>query len=229
MTARQLDHNRTMGSTGVPTAVQGWARTWVWLLPAWGVLLALSTLTHQPSYDTDFEGYADYVTTTPFLLSHLGASIGGAVLAVVGATALAIALASTSAARLALGGLMAFLASQILVSAGFAVAAFFQPAIGRAFQDGHDAVSRTINDDVYGAELFATIGIGLLLFIVGAALLGSAANRSGLVPVWAGRMFALAVPVFAIAGLSLEILQPVAGVLIAVSSAAMARGVTSAA
>ena len=206
-----------------------WSRRWVWLLPVWGVLLAVSTVTHQPSYDTDFEGYADYITTAPFLVSHLVASIGGAVLAVVGAVALAIGLAATPAARTALRGLLAFLGAQILMTGGFAVAAFFQPAIGRAFQDGHDAVSRTVNEDVYGPELFTTIGVGLLLFIVAAALLGRAANRSGLVPVWAGRMFALAVPLFAIAGLTLEILQPVAGILIAVSTAVMARAVSSAA
>ena len=216
-----------------PEAVNGdlkeWSRRWVWLLPAWGVLLAVSTVTHQPSYDTDFEGYADYVTTAPFLVSHLVASIGGAVLAVVGSVALVVALAATPAARTALRGLMAFLGAQVLVVAGFAVAAFFQPAIGRAFHDGHDAVSRAVNKDVYGTELLATIGAGLLLFIVGAALLGRAANRSGLVPVWAGRMFALAVPAFAIAGFTLEILQPLAGLLIAVSTAAMARAVSSAA
>ncbi len=220
---------REAARTAVPVALQGWARRWVWLLPAWGVLLAVSTVTHQPSYDTDFEGYADYVTTAPFLVSHLVASIGGAVLAVIGAVALAVGLAATPGARTALRGLMAFLGAQVLMTAGFAVAAFFQPAIGRAFQDGHDAVSRAVNEDVYGPEIFATIGLGLVLFIVGAALLGRAANRSGLVPVWVGRMFALAAPAFALAGFSLEILQPVAGVLIAVSAAAIARAVSSAA
>ena len=228
MTARHLDGDDRAGSTGVPPALGGWARTWVWLLPAWGVLLALSTVTHQPSYDTDFEGYADYVTTTPFLLSHLLASIGGAVLAVIGATALAIARAATPEARSALGGLIAFLAAQVLMTAGFAVAAFFQPAIGRAFHDGHDAVARAVNEDVYGPELFATIGLGLLLFIVGAALLGRAAHRSGVAPVWAGRAFALAAPVFAVSGLTLEVLQPLAGLVIAAGAAALARAVSSA-
>ena len=228
MTARHLDRDQEAERTGVPPALHRWARTWVWLLPAWAVLLALSTVTHQPDYKTDFEGYADYVTTTPFLLSHLVASIGGAVLAVIGATALAIVLAATPAARSALGGLMAFLAAQVLMTAGFAIAAFFQPAIGRAFHDGQDEVSRTINEDVYGPELFATIGLGLLLFIVGAALLGRAANRSGLAPVWAGRAFALAAPVFAVSGLTLEILQPLAGLVIAASAAALARAAASA-
>lgn len=217
--------NETAG-TELPSGLYRWARIWVWLLPVWGVLLAVSTVTHQPSYDTDFPAYADYVTTAPFLVSHLVASIGGAALAVIGATALAIALAATPAVRTAMGGLTAFIASQVLMTAGFAVAAFFQPAIGRAFQDGHDAVSRAINEDVYGPEVFATIGIGLLLFILGAALLARAANRSGLTPVWAGRAFAIAAPAFAIAGFSLEMLQPVAGLVIAASTAALARGVS---
>ena len=204
-----------------------WARIWIWLLPVWGSLLALSTVTHQPDYKTDFEGYADYITTTPFLVSHIIASIGGAALAVIGAVALAIALAATPAARTALRGLMAFGAAQVLMTAGFGVAAFFQPAIGRAFQGGQDAVSRSINEDVYGPEVFGVIGAGLLLFIVGAALLGRAANRSGLVPVWVGRLFPLAAGAFAITGFTIEILQPVAGLLIAVSAAAMARAVFS--
>ncbi len=226
MTARQLHHDQEAGGTGLPVAVQRWARAWVWALPVWGVLLAVSTLTHQPDYDTDFEGYADYVTTTVFLVSHLVASIGGAVLAVIGAVALAVALATTPAARTALGGLMAFLAGQVLMMSGFAVAAFFQPAIGRAFQDGNDAVSRAVNEDVYGPEIFATIGLGLVLFIIGAALLGRAANRSGIAPLWAGRLFAVAAVAFAVTGFSVDILQPVAGLLIAVSTGAIARAVS---
>lgn len=63
------------------------------------LLLAVSTLTHQPDYKTDFEGYADYVTTTPFLVSHLLASIGGAALGVIGAIALVALLVGTPAAR----------------------------------------------------------------------------------------------------------------------------------
>ena len=227
MTTTPLNLHDSPAGSELPEAIARWARAWVWVLPVWGALLAVSTVTHQPDYDTDFEGYADYVTTAPFLLSHLVASIGGAILAVVGAVALAVALAATPAARAALGGLVAFLAAQVLMTCGFAVAAFFQPAVGRAFQDGHDAAARSVNEDVYGPEVFATIGVGLLLFIVGAALLGRAANRSGLTPVWAGRLFALAAPAFAISGFTVDILQPVAGVLLAVGAAALAKGVSS--
>ncbi len=109
----------------------------------------------------------------------------------------------------------------------FGAAAFFQPAVGRAFLDGQDAFARSINDDVYGPELIATVGVGLLLMVVGAVLLGRAAARSGVAPAWAGWLFAVAVPVFALAGFTLEVLQPVAGVLVAASGVALARAVSS--
>jgi hypothetical protein len=56
----------------------------VWLLPAFGLLLALSTIRQQPPVQTDFAGYARFVTTGEFLVSHLVASIGGAALAILG-------------------------------------------------------------------------------------------------------------------------------------------------
>jgi hypothetical protein len=58
----------------------------VWALPLYGLLLGLSTLTHQPSVD-DFDAYARYVTIDIFLASHLTASIGGAAAAILGAVA----------------------------------------------------------------------------------------------------------------------------------------------
>ena len=50
------------------------AQVGLWLLPVYGILLGLSTLTHQPPI-SDFDAYARYITTGVFLASHLGASI----------------------------------------------------------------------------------------------------------------------------------------------------------
>jgi hypothetical protein len=53
------------------------ARGGLWALPVWTLLLFLGTVTHQPDPWTDFAGFARYVTTTEFLISHIFASIIG--------------------------------------------------------------------------------------------------------------------------------------------------------
>jgi hypothetical protein len=70
--------------------LQKWGGLALWALPVYGALLAVSTITHQPDYQTDFPAYARYVTTSQFLLSHLVASIGGAGFGLVGAAGLFI-------------------------------------------------------------------------------------------------------------------------------------------
>ena len=212
---------------GLPPALRRWARLAVWLLPVWGLFLAASTVTHQPDYDADFPGYAEYVTTTWFLISHLLLSIVGAALAVLGGTALGLRLAATSAAAPALWGLSAFAASQVLTASVFGVAAFFQPAVGRAFLDGAEPAARAINADVYGPEVFAIVGAGLLLMMVGSVLLGRGAARSGAAPPWAGWLFAAGVPVFVVSGFTVTALQPIAGLVVAASAFALARAVSA--
>ena len=145
---------------------------------------------------------------------------------IVGAVALMVPLSETRAVRIAFWGLIAFIIGQVLNTAVFGVAAFFQPAIGDAFLDGQEAVARTVNEDVYGPALFATVGVGLLLWRFGLVQLGRAMRRSDQVPEWAGLTFAIAAPVFAIAGFTLEPLQPVAGFVLAASAAVAASGLS---
>lgn len=211
----------TPTSTGLAALVP-LARRLVWALPVWALLLGLSTLTHQPSYDTDFPGYADYITTDQFLVSHLGASIAGAALGVIGAFALVVLLAEKGAGGLAFAGLVAFTVGQVLTTAVFGVAAFVQPAIGEAFIAGDEAVAEGINQDVYGTDLFVTVGIGLLLWIFGLVQLGRAIRRSGQVSDWAGWAFVIGAPVFVAAWFSFDLLQPVAGFLLAAAAAVVA-------
>jgi hypothetical protein len=221
------DSTTAQGMSTLPYVLSRWTRLCIWLLPVWGLLLVISTLTSQPDFATDFEGYARYVTTTPFLLSHLFASIGGAALGAIGAVALAVHMSTGRAARMALWGMAAFTASQVVTASVFGVAAFFQPAVGRAYLEGQQAVARAINADVYGTEVFAVVGAGLLLMIIGAVLLGSAAARARVGPVWAGILFAVAVPVFAIGGQIFGILRTVAGLAIVISTAVIARAVSA--
>src|SRR3954452_9381024 len=104
-----------------------------WALPVFTALLTLGTLTHQPDPGSDFPGYADYVTTPVFLVSHLGASILGAAIGIVGivAVAMLVAVPSGHPGRTLAGAALAVLGN-VLNPPLFGAAAFAQPASGRA-------------------------------------------------------------------------------------------------
>ena len=197
-----------------------YARGLLWALPVWAVLLAVSTLSQQPDYKTDFPAYAQYVTTTPFLISHIFASILGAAIGILGLTALFVLLASRGRSRLALWGLVTSMIGNVLNASVYGVAAFAQPAIGRAYLAGHTDQAVAINSDVYGTPLLATVLPGILLFTIGIVLLGIAVARSGSLPRMAGIGFALGGVLFAVIGfMFFDALQPVGGAVMALSTA----------
>jgi hypothetical protein len=198
-------------------ALGRYARRGLWALPAWTALLLLATLTHQPDPQTDFPAYARYITTTPFLVSHLGASILGAGLGTLGLTALAVRLVARTP-RLALWGLVAAVLGNTLVTAVFGVAAFAQPAIGRAFLAGQAAAAVAINADAYGPALVATALPGLLLLTAGLVLLGVAAARTPALPRGAGIGLAVGGPLFAVVGFVLANAVQTAGAALLLAS-----------
>lgn len=202
--------------------LEGWARTAVWALPAYGVLLAVSTITQQPDYRTDFPAYAEYVTTTTFLASHLVASIAGAALGMIGAAALFVLTEHASPGRAKTGfALWAF--GQAGLLSIFGVAAFVQPAIGDAFLDGDGAAAEALNTAVYEGPLVVAASVSLLLFVAGGILLGMATRSVRTWPRWIGTAFAVSTTVFAV-GVFIEIpfLQPAAGIGVAAAAAAAA-------
>ncbi|HEU4425745.1 MAG TPA: hypothetical protein VFR67_24680 [Pilimelia sp.] len=201
-----------------------YARRGLWALPVWAVLLFLATITHQPDYRTDFAGWSRYVTTDWFLASHLLGSILGAGIGILGFVALSIVLVSRDAPRLALWGLVTGVLGNTLITAVFGVAAFAQPAIGRAFLDGV-AAADPLYDDVNGAPLFATAGLGVLLFSAATIVYGVAVIRTGLVPRLVGIAFAAGGPVFAVVGLILaNFVQSIGAALLVVGAAWIAQG-----
>lgn len=198
-----------------------WGRLALWALPVYGVLLAVSTITHQPDYQTDFPAYARYVTTPQFLLSHLVASIGGAAFALVGAAGLLI-LADQVAPRLARWGFVLWSFAQVGLASVFGVAAFFQPAIGRAFLDGGGDIAVAINEDVYGGPVLVVVGLSLLLFTAGGIMLGVAASRRQMLPRWAGFTFAASVTLFVLSFFLFDVIQPLGGLGIAAAGVGFA-------
>ena len=202
-------------------------RAGVWGVPVFTGLLALSTLTHQPDPDSDFAGYADYVTTPVFLASHLGASILGAAIGIVGLVSLGVLVAAEGRrpGRTLLGVALSVVGN-VLNTALYGVAAFEQPAAGRAHQAGTAGIE-ALHTDVYGPELFATAGVALVTWTAGAVLLGTGLRT---VPHLRAPGIALvtALAVFYVGGVPVGFLQPVSGAVAAVAGVVLARRLAAA-
>ncbi|HSJ23462.1 MAG TPA: hypothetical protein VK929_02185 [Longimicrobiales bacterium] len=181
------------------------ARWLLWALPIWALMLLLSVMTKQPDPQSQFREFAQYVTTSQFLTSHLINSILGAAIGSVGFVGLFVHLSDSRAAGRALAATIAMVAGNTLTTAVFGAAAFTQPALGRAFLDGNrDALA--LYNDVYSVPLFGTAVLGLLLFIAGGILAGLAVAASHRFPRWAGWLLAVSIPVFAVGSLMAALL-----------------------
>jgi hypothetical protein len=195
----------------------------LWALPVWTVLLFLATLTHQPDTRTDFAGFARYVTTTEFQISHIVASIIGAGIGVLGLLALFTFLALRVRSRLAAAGLALAVVGEVMITAVFGTAAFGQSAVGRLYLSGHTEDAVAIYNDMYGAPLSATAAAGVLLLVIGVVALGIAVARSGVLPRWAGIGMAVGIVVFGLIGVILaDFVQSVGAALLFASAAWLA-------
>jgi hypothetical protein len=195
------------------------SRWGLWALVVWTVLLFLGTITHQPDPRTDFAGFAGYVTTTEFLISHLVTSIVGAAFGVLALVALFTFLALRVRSRLAAVGLCMAIVGNLMVTAIFGMAAFAQPAIGRLYQAGHMEDAIATYNDMYSTPLSITAAIGLPLLVIGVICMGVAVARSRLVPPWAGVGIAVGIVVFGLIGVILaDFIQSIGAVVLIAST-----------
>jgi hypothetical protein len=188
-----------------------YVRAGLWALPIYGVANLVGTVSSQPDYHHDFPGYARYIHTPSFLASHLGASLLGTGIGLLGFTALFVYLALRESCA-SVAAFVSTIIGSIYMAAVFGVAAFAQPAIGKAFLAGHHDVIG-LNSSVYGTPLNVTVGVGLLLYLAGTVLFAIAISRSGSLPRTAGILFAAAVPVFAVGSITGTVLAPAAAVV----------------
>jgi hypothetical protein len=206
--------------TGHSDPLYHYARFGLWATLVWAVLLFVGNLSHQPNFKTDFPGYARYITTTEFEVSHLVASIFGAGLGILGFTALFVVLCKGRTALLALFALVLYVIGTAFTIAVFGVAAFAQPAIGRAYLSGHTAAAVAINQDVYGSALNGTAVPATLLFLLGIVLFGVAVARSDLLPKLAGISLVVAGILFPVTAILFDnFLDTIGAALLVVSTA----------
>ena len=202
-------------------------RIGLWSWPLYGVLLGLSTLTHQPPV-ADFDAYARYTTTGAFLVSHLGASVFGAATAILGACAVTALLVRGPAAGTAVVGLVLTTVSNVFLAAAFGSAAFVQPGIGRAHLAGVPGMPALNADTAYGPAFVATALTASFALVVAAAVLGTAIARSGRRLRLPGVAYAVLVAAFTLSGFILPPVQALAGFALAAATSALALRLPSA-
>ena len=196
----------------------GWVHLGLLLLPVYAILTLIGTFTHQPDPNTDFEAYARYISTPSYLISHLGVSIFGTVLAILGFIALAAYLVDGRAGRLALFAMVTGVAGNALILTIFGFSTFASPAIGHAYLEGqHQAVE--INQAILGLPLIATALTGGLLYTTSTILFGIAIWISETLPRWAGVLFAPSGLLISILGLVMGQSQTVGTALLMVATA----------
>ena len=201
--------------------VRGFARGALWALPIWAILLFLGTLTHQPDPQTDFAGFAAYVTTTSFLFSHLVNSIAGAAVGSIGIIGLMLYLQDSKAAGKAITGMVTSVTANTLTPSVFGVAAFAQPAMGRLFLEGGQNALEFYNH-VYSGPLFGTVLVALLLFIIGGIFTGIAITSSGHFPRWTGWVYAITTVSFVLSNFLFPVGQSIMSALLFIATVVVA-------
>ena len=170
--------------------IGSWIRIGVWALPVYGLSTFWATLTHEPDRQNQVEDYARFLSTTDYLAKHLLGSILGTILAIFGVMALAAYLANSRVGRLALSAMVMSVAGNCLVLTIFGFSTHVSPVIGRMYLEGQPGAME-VNEAIFGTSSFAIVAaLGLLLYLLGALLLGVAIWRSEVLPKWAGALYA---------------------------------------
>jgi hypothetical protein len=160
-------------------------------LPLYGALTFFSSLEPQPDPNTQYDAWARFVTTDGYVLSHLFTSGLGTILAIFGTVALGTYLARSRAERMGLAAMVFAVFSHALFLMIGGVSTFSAPFEGQIVLAGMEEIDKL-------PTLLATTLQGLtqmvavLLGFVGNVLLGVAVWRSGILPKWAGALWAFA-------------------------------------
>ncbi len=157
-------------------------------LPIYGVLTFFSSLNPQPDPNTHYDAWARFVTTDFYLLKHLFVSILGTILVIFGTFALGTYLATSRAGRLGLVAMAITVFGTALFLTVGGVSTFAAPEQGQIHLAGIEEY-RDLPTILAETAMMATMGVGMLLMLVGNVLLGVAVWRSGTLPRWAGALW----------------------------------------
>jgi hypothetical protein len=205
------------------TPTTGWIRVGLFALPVYGLLIAYSTLKPQPDQVADPEGWARFVSNTSYLVSHVLGNVLGTALVIFGTFALGALLATSRAPRLGLWGMVLSITGYLLFTIPGVISTFATPPIGAAYLAGN----REVMSLEFSPILTLITLLALLLAVIGNGLLSVAIWRSGILPRWAGVIWAAATLIFYVLGFALGMAttgaslptQPIGAALMAIAGA----------
>jgi hypothetical protein len=150
-----------------------------------------SSIDPQPDPNTHYEAWSRFVTTNGYMLKHLFLSDLSIIFVIFGTFALGAYLTRGRAGRLGLWAMVIAVFGQALFLLIGGVSTFATPAEGQAYLAGIEEYSELPTSLAVIAQT-ATLGVSVLLQFVGNVLLGVAVWRSGILPKWAGALWAAA-------------------------------------
>jgi hypothetical protein len=204
-------------------------------LPLYGVMTFFSSLDPQPDPNTDYEAFSRFVTTDSYVLKHLFLSDLSIIFVIFGIFALGAYLTRSPAGRMGLWAMVIAVFGQALFLLIGGVSTFATPQEGQAYLAGIQEYHQLPTSLAVSAQT-ATLGVSVLLQFVGNVLLGVAVWRSGILPKWAGALWAFAPVLMYIFGLAYAMTigaqatpptVPAGALLLAIGGAWMAFSVLS--
>jgi hypothetical protein len=158
-------------------------------LPLYGALTFWSGFNPQPDPNTHYEAWSRYVTTDHYVLTHVFGSILGLALAIFGTFAVGAYLTRSRAGRLGLAAMVMTVLGSVLFLPVMGVSTFSAPKQGQAYLAG---IEEFVELPGIFADTIAALTslLFVVLIFVGNVLLGAAVWRSGILPKWAGALWA---------------------------------------
>ncbi len=160
-------------------------------LPLYGFLTFLTSLNPQPDPSTEYEAWSRFVTTNEYAIGHVLGSGLGLIALIFGSFALGAYLVGSRAATLGLVAMIMTVLGSSLFLMLMGVSAFAAPKEGQAYLAGIEDYAN-LPDSFADMVFMVTFVLMLLLSFVGNVLLGIAVWRSGVLPKWAGALWAAA-------------------------------------
>jgi hypothetical protein len=170
-------------------------------LTLYGAMTFFSSIDPQPDPNTHYEAWSRFVTTDGYALKHLFLTILGTIFGIFGSIALGAYLARSRAGRMGLWAMVITVLGYSLFLTWGGVSTFAAPIEGQAYLAGIEAY-KELPTILAGALQGATMLVSVVLAFVGNVLLGAAVWRSGILPKWAGAMWAFAPVLMYVFGLA---------------------------